>query len=124
MGEMDDRLFAVAAWRDAPAHLLVYFVDISVWKRLDVATKQVEGGSMKSTLPISKKGPHNTPVIAKPATAGCGNPSLGGTIQNYLPLRFHVGDCHGIVSALRFRCLLMNHLDGSKEPSKLPGFLA
>jgi AhpD family alkylhydroperoxidase len=54
-GETDERLFAVAAWRDAPyftvaeraalalASLLIGIAAINVWNRFNVATRQVAG---------------------------------------------------------------------------------
>jgi AhpD family alkylhydroperoxidase len=61
LGETDDRIFAVAAWRDAPfftdaeraalalaesvtlAALVLAIATVNVWNRLNVATRQVAG---------------------------------------------------------------------------------
>ena len=63
-GETDDRLFAVAAWRDAPYFTederaalalaeavtrISAIANINVWNRLNVATRQVAGEWAKST---------------------------------------------------------------------------
>jgi alkylhydroperoxidase family enzyme len=74
-GETDERLFAVAAWRDAPyftdaeraalaltdesvlAALIIAIANINVWNRLNVTPRQVAGSAWSAERPAKPPAP-------------------------------------------------------------------